>query len=127
MSCEDCNDPENATIERACQEARGAVRALLAAARTSTEFRGPEHGAVHLLREATQDFMDSEPTAATCGIFLAATKEAHRRLGAPGDFGYGTPEGDAMQWLYASTRLLAGAMRKTAVGDGCEKPAPRAE
>ncbi len=38
------------------------------------------------------------------GIFIGAI---YKIFGAPGDWGYGTSQGDSLRWLYCSTRLLS--------------------
>lgn len=43
----------------------------------------------------------------TCSELLPLIDEVYRRVGAPGDWGYGTPTGDAARWLYDTIRLLS--------------------
>lgn len=82
------------------------VRALIAATdRADTQFRRREIHAVESLRLT---FSDCE---AKLGIeqgdekgiwqrLVDARWAAHKGLGAPGDFGYDSPEGDAMRNFY---------------------------
>jgi hypothetical protein len=45
---------------------------------------------------------------------LTAIHVVHRYVGAPGDWGYGCPTGDAARWLYDTTRLLAACSNRLA-------------
>lgn len=109
---------ETVTLCEAINQAILAARAVVDAGRDSTEFKGREHGAVVLLHEAAGAQPLAEPENGDAALkpiassLLAAIHDAHRRLGAPGNWGYGTPEGDSLRWLYDSTRLLANAVRR---------------
>lgn len=42
---------------------------------------------------------------------LEAIWAVHTAFGAPGDYGYGTREGEALRWLYDSLRLLGPTLK----------------
>lgn len=46
----------------------------------------------------------------TVGGLLSELRQAKPQLGAPGDFGYGTPCGDALRRLYDAWREMAAAI-----------------
>lgn len=43
---------------------------------------------------------------------LVAIWQTHAAFGAPGDFGYETKEGEALQFLYATLSLLGPALKE---------------
>lgn len=58
----------------------------------------PKHwNALHALENAAQG---TECGAVDAKLLTLATTRIHTTFGAPGDFGYGTPEGDALAELY---------------------------
>jgi hypothetical protein len=80
------------------QQFRGfvmAVERLAAVAAKSREFKSREKDAAALL-------YSNVSFAASVDECKQAFNAAYRVLGAPGDFGYGTPEGDAMKGVYDS-------------------------
>lgn len=112
MGWKDCypnKHPDGVTPEKALQEAMGAVDALVRAADKSKEFGIREHRAVGVLADLTAGLRTAGPCVEACLRLLEGIGKAYKQLGAPGDWGYGRPEGDALQWLYASTSLLNAA------------------
>jgi hypothetical protein len=49
---------------------------------------------------------ENHTPAKAIGEAMEAIHAVHRGFGAPGDFGYGTREGAALQWLYSSLDML---------------------
>ncbi len=49
--------------------------------------------------------------------FQEATLRIHKAFGAPGDYGYGTPKGDALQGLYAALNAASGVGKKARAGE----------
>jgi hypothetical protein len=55
-----------------------------------------------------------------------AIGKVHRAFGAPGNYGYGHPEGDSLQHLYAAHDLVYRTLKKMAAGVS-PKPEPKTE
>lgn len=93
----------------AVDESDARAEAAQAAAAVLNAFR--EGGAWSELGPRGQVALLDLEVAMTQGVSTselhAAILEAHRRVGPPGDWGYGHPEGKALAWLYETTRLLA--------------------
>jgi len=87
-------------IDKARLELLAAISKLVKVGRDSRDFGGREQGAIVILEAAAMDY----PT--NPNKLVASVRLAHRVLGAPGDFGYSTPEGCAMQDLYQAFNLL---------------------
>ena len=52
--------------------------------------------------------------------FQDAITRIHKAFGAPGDYGYGTPKGDALQALYASLNQASEAGKRARQGESNE-------
>lgn len=105
--CDPTKYPNGATFAQAMEQSLGAVDALVKAAKGSKEFGAKEIMAVGVLEDFAAGVRSAgEACEESCLRMLEYISKAHKKLGAPGDWGYGYPEGDALQWLYASTRLL---------------------
>jgi hypothetical protein len=74
----------------------------------SVEFNDRQTAAVISLGMAAEVHRDAPDN------LIQAVVDAHKVLGAPGDFGYGTPEGEAMRWVYDIGNRLANQRRRAA-------------
>ena len=72
-----------------------------------SRFKKPE--LIALLKNELQKACDS---LAACKKALAAMHGIHKAFGAPGDYGYGTRKGDALNDLYASSGGLAKSIKE---------------
>jgi hypothetical protein len=71
-------------------------------AKTSSEFRHKERAAASHLEERAA-------AASRPSQMVKTFRDAYRALGAPGDFGYGTAEGDAMNRVYQTWNTAVAA------------------
>ena len=98
-------------LEKAKDATVAAITNLVTVARKSKKFNGRDQGAITLLHEAQMSAESAGTLLRSCEMLRDAIVAAHRRLGAPGDFGYGTKEGDALRSLYDACNSLGAAMK----------------
>jgi len=105
MSHAICGTAKSLPLGEAMAEIRDAVDSLAdAVLRRKSGFEARERNATQSL----QIQLHREPTL--CWLDMQKLLNvAYRALGAPGDFGYHTPEGMAMQWLYDAWMLASRA------------------
>lgn len=107
---------ETLTPQQALRLALCSVNQLVAACDQSNVFKRREVYATELLRRHAADItqaLDHLPAENQLNWIISAgwrwialVKTAKSDLGAPGDFGYDRPEGDAMRQLYNAADIL---------------------
>lgn len=93
-----------------------AVERLAAVTLSSREFKERE-------KVAVADLMTAASEATSVAECKAAFSSAYRVLGAPGDFGYDSPEGQAMQGVYQAWNKALQEAREAAATTAVDRVA----
>lgn len=94
-------------MESPFEQFRLACAILDQVARTSKEFGNRERTAAFELSQCAEN-------AKHPSEMRESFRDAYRLLGAPGDFGYGSPEGDALQDVYSRWNAALQAEKQSA-------------